>query len=88
MTNTTEFTSIAKVRKAVNEILKNATDFGRLLDEIRELEDRSGHFIVMLMSGDDIGEGYDDERWYIWIENIRTEKEIIFDVNDIINSLD
>lgn len=88
MTKTTEFTSIAKVRKAVQTILDNTTDFDKLLDDLTELDDRADHFVVLLMTGDDMGEGFDDDSWYIHIYNVRTDKEVNFDVTDLIDSLD
>lgn len=88
MTNATEFTSIAKVRKAVQTILDNATDFDELLDVLDELDFKLDNFVVMLLMGDDMGEGFDDDKWYIHIYNINTDKQVNFDVTDLIESLD
>ena len=89
MTYTTELTSIRKVKTVVNEILKNATDFDTLLDDLDALDSKVNYdFAILLMTGDDMGEGFDDEHWYIHIYNVLTDKQMNFDVTDIINKLD
>lgn len=80
--------NVREVNKCAMDIIKNEKNLVVTLDKLYELEKSLNGFIVIVLDGFDLGY-FDSERCendYLWIHNIHTEKEIITDVTDLMNS--
>lgn len=80
--------NVREVNKCAMDIIKNEKNLIVVLDKLYELEKSLKNFVVIVLDGFDLG--YSDsercENDYLWIFNVNTEKEIITDVTDLMNS--
>lgn len=80
--------NVREVNRVAMDIIKNETKLDTVLNKLYELEKSLKGFIVIVLDGFDLG--YTDiertENDYLWIFNVNTEKEIITDVTDLMNS--
>lgn len=80
--------NVREVNRVAMDIIKNEKNLIVVLDKLYELEKSLKNFVVIVLDGFDLG--YSDsehcENDYLWIYNANTEKEIITDVTDLMNS--
>lgn len=82
----TKMRNVREVKTAVIVLINTAIDFSSFLDSITALNASLNRFYIFLYNNYD--KDYDKEKWYIWIQNIYTKKEITIDVTDKIEKLD
>ena len=81
--------TLREVNRVAMDIIKNETNLVTTLDKLFELEKSLNGFTVIVLNGYDLGldvEQYEND--YLFIFNVNTEKEIITDVTDLMNSKD
>lgn len=79
--------TLREVNRVAMDIIKNETNLVTTLDKLYELEKSLKDFTVIVLDGYDLGldvEQYEND--YLFIFNVKTEKEIITDVTDLMNS--
>lgn len=82
----TKMRNVREVKTAVIALINTAIDFSSFLDSITALNASLNRFYIFLYNNYD--KDYNKEKWYIWIQNIYTKKEITIDVTDKIEKLD
>lgn len=80
--------SVRTVKAVVMEIISKAETFEELLTLLGELEETLKNFCVFFETGEEFGEGYKENGWYVSILNLNTNKEIIFEVTEEIENLE
>lgn len=78
--------NVREVKTAVIALINTAIDFSSFLDSITALNASLNRFYIFLYNNYD--KDYNKEKWYVWIQNIYTKKEITIDVTDKIEKLD
>ena len=79
--------NVKEVNKCAMDIIKNETNLVTTLDKLFELEKSLNGFMVIVLDGYDLGldvEQYEND--YLYVFNVKTEKEMITDVTDLMNS--
>lgn len=79
--------NVREVNKCAMDIIKNETNLVTTLDKLFELEKSLNGFMVIVLDGYDLGldvEQYEND--YLYVFNVKTEKEIVTDVTDLMNS--
>lgn len=82
----TRMRNVREVKTAVIALINTAIDFSSFLDSITALNASLNRFYIFLYNNYD--KDYNKEKWYVWIQNIYTKKEITIDVTDKIEKLD
>lgn len=81
--------NVREVNRVAMDIVNNEKSLSVMLDKLYELEKSLSDYIVIILDGFDIG--YSPkyyERDYLVVCNTTTDKEIITDVTDLMNSKD
>ena len=79
--------NVREVKRVAMDIIKNEKSLRVILDKLYELEKSLKDFVVIVLDGYDLGldvEQYEND--YLFIFNVNTEKEVITDVTNILNS--
>jgi hypothetical protein len=79
--------NVREVNKCAMDIIKNEKSLRVILDKLYELEKSLKDFTVIVLDGYDLGldvEQYEND--YLYVFNVKTEKEMITDVTDLMNS--
>lgn len=79
--------TLREVNRVAMDIIKNEKNLVTTLDKLFELEKSLNGFMVIVLDGYDLGldvEQYEND--YLYVFNVKTEKEIITDVTDLMNS--
>ena len=81
--------NVREVNRVAMDIVKNEKSLSVLLDKLYELEKSLKGYIVIILEGFDLGfekEYHNND--YLWICNTNTDREIITDVTNILNTKD
>lgn len=79
--------NVREVNKYAMDIIKNEKNLVVVLDKLYELEKSLTGFMVIVLDGYDLGLDVEQyEKDYLYIFNVNTEKEMITDVTDLLNS--
>jgi hypothetical protein len=79
--------NVREVNKCAMDIIKNEKSLRVILDKLYELEKSLKDFTVIVLDGYDLGLDVEQyEKDYLFIFNVNTEKEMITDVTDLMNS--
>jgi hypothetical protein len=79
--------NVREVNKCAMDIIKNEKNLVTTLDKLFKLEKSLNGFMVIVLDGYDLGldvEQYEND--YLYVFNVKTEKEMITDVTDLMNS--